>query len=50
MTVHQGEQRVVFANANIGTGMELGATLSHDDGACAHQLATKRFDTQHFGL
>ena len=31
MPVHQGEQGVVLTHADIGAGMESGATLAHDD-------------------
>jgi len=41
---------VVFAHADIGARMETGATLTHDDGASTHQLATEGLHTQHLGL
>ena len=50
MPVHQGEQGVVLTHADIGAGMESGATLAHDDGASRDQLATKGLHTEHLGL
>jgi len=50
MAVSQSKQGVILANTNIGTGVELGATLANNDGACADQLTTEFFNTEHFGL
>ena len=50
MAVHQGEQGVVLAHADIRAGVELGAALTHDDGACADQFAAESLHTEHFGL
>jgi hypothetical protein len=41
MAFNQRKQCVVFADADIGAGVELGATLTHDDRACADQLSAK---------
>jgi hypothetical protein len=50
VAVYQSEQGVVFANANIGSGVELGAALANDDCASSDQLTAKRLHTEHLGL
>jgi len=50
LAVHQGEQGVVLADADVHARMELGATLAHDDRACADLFATKSLDAKHLGL
>jgi hypothetical protein len=50
VAVNQSEQCVVFADADIGASMELGATLTNNDGASADEFTTESFHTEHFGL
>jgi hypothetical protein len=50
VAIDQSKQAVVFANADVHTGVELGAALAHDDGAGRDQFATKGFYAKHFGL
>src|SRR3954471_20142707 len=50
VSVHQGEQRVVLAHADVGAGMELGAALAHDDGTGADEFAAEGLDAQHLRL
>ena len=39
--IHQGEDGVVAAHADVLAGVELGATLAHDDVAGDNSLATE---------
>lgn len=39
-----GEDCVVFADADIFTGVPFGASLAHDDVACFYLLAAELFD------
>src|SRR6185369_768034 len=48
--VHQGEQGVVLAHADVGAGVELGAALAHDDGAGADQFTAESLHAEHLGL
>src|SRR5690606_27073151 len=50
VAVNQCKQGVILAHANVLTGVELGAALTHDDGTSCHQLATKGLHAQHFWL
>ena len=50
MAFNQSEQGVVLADANIGTGVKLGAALAHDDGACSDVFTSESLDAQHFGV
>ena len=50
MAVDQREQRVVLADADVHTGVELGAALANDDGTCGDQLTAVGLDAQHLGL
>ena len=50
VAVHQGKQGVVLTDADIDTRVELGAALTHDDGASADRLTTKSLHTEHLGL
>ena len=50
MAFCQRKQGVVFADADIGAGVEFCTTLTHDDGARADQLAAKHLHTEHLGL
>jgi len=50
MAVNQGEQSVVFADADIIASMELGTTLTNNDRACADQFATESLDAKHLWL
>ena len=47
-TVLQREQGVILANADIGTGMELGAALANQDIAGGNLLAAVTLDAQAF--
>ena len=44
VSIRLGEQRVVTTEANIGAGVETGATLAHDDVARNNLLAAIDFD------
>jgi hypothetical protein len=46
----QGKQGVIFTDAHVHTGVELGATLAHDDSASGDEFTTESFHTEHFGL
>lgn len=48
--VGQCEQRVVFTDTDIFTGMVLRSSLTNNDVACDASLAAKNFDAQSFGL
>ena len=50
VAVSQCKQGVVFADTDIGTGMELGAALTNNDRASADHFTTEFFNTEHFGL
>jgi len=50
MAFYKRKQGVVFADADIGTRVELGTALTNNDGACGDVLATKGFDAEHFGV
>ncbi len=50
MAVNQREQRVVFADTDIGARVKARATLTHDDRASADQFTAKRFHAEHLGL
>ncbi len=50
MAFDQCEQGVVLANTDIVTGVELGAALANNDGACCDVLAAKGFDAEHLGI
>jgi len=50
IAVNQCEQSVILANADIGSGVELGAALTNNDRAGADQFTTEFFNTEHFGL
>jgi hypothetical protein len=43
-----GKECVVFANANIFTGVKLGAALTHDNAASRNNLTAKGFYAQAF--
>ncbi len=45
-TVLQREQRVILANADVGAGMELGATLADQNVASGDQLTAVTLDAQ----
>src|SRR5688572_8875880 len=47
LAIDQREQRVVAAQADARTRMELGATLADDDVARIDRLTTKDLDAQH---
>lgn len=49
LAVNQCEQGVILAAANVGTGVELGATLANQDIAGIHFLAAKAFDAKTLG-
>src|SRR5690606_30575425 len=49
-TVHQREQRVVLADADVDAGVEPRAALAHDDRPGGHDLATERLHAQHLGF
>ncbi len=44
VSVLLGEQRMVAAQSNIGTGMKTGATLANDDVPCDDLLAAVNLD------
>ena len=44
------EQRVVFADADVGAGMELGAALAYQNIAGQHRLAGEALDAQPLGV
>mgnify|MGYP006883611496 CR=1 FL=1 len=46
----QGEQGVVATDANVLAGVELGAALADDDGACVHGAAAEDLDAQALGV
>jgi hypothetical protein len=50
VAIGRGKQGVILAHADVVAGVELGAALANDDGACAHQFATEGLDTQHLWL
>src|SRR5256885_11466121 len=50
MAVHQSVQGVVLTHADVVAGMELGATLAHDDRAGRDQFTTESLHAEHFGL
>jgi hypothetical protein len=47
---NQCKQSVILADADIGSGVELGAALANNDGASANQLTTELLHTEHFRL
>ena len=49
-TINQRKQGVVFADADIVSGVELGATLTHDDAAGRDALAAIHLHAQSFGF
>src|SRR6478672_1002150 len=50
VALHQGEQRVVLAHADVGAGVELGAALAHDDGTGADEFTAESLHAEHLGL
>ena len=50
MAFCQRKQGVVFADADIGAGVEFCTPLTHDDCARADQLAAVHLHTEHLGL
>jgi hypothetical protein len=50
LTVHQREQCVVFADANVYTGMYLRPTLADDDAAGKDRFSAVGFDAETLGL
>jgi len=44
--VYGGEDRVILAKANVHTGMEVCATLTHKDVACENSLTAESLDTE----
>src|SRR5487761_2234987 len=48
--IHKREESVVAANTDIHAGVELRAALTHDDRACAHDLAVIALDAKHLWL
>ncbi len=46
--VYQREQSVIFAHADVHTGVELSAALTNNDGTSRNSLATVGFYTQSF--
>lgn len=50
VSVHQGENRVVTAEADVATRLELGSTLANDDVTRDDGLTAKFFDAQPFAV
>jgi len=48
-TVNLGKQCVVLATADIGAGVEMGATLTHDNIAGTNHFTTEALDAKAFG-
>src|SRR5437667_1534482 len=48
--IDQCEQRVIAADADVGAGMKLGATLADDDRAGRNGLATEHLHAEHLRL
>ena len=48
--INEGVKSVIFAHANVQTGMVNCATLTFDDVACFCKLATEYFDAESFAL
>jgi hypothetical protein len=49
-TGNLGVEGVIFAPANIQAGLQLGATLAHDDGTTRDHLASKDFYAQSLSI
>src|SRR5690606_6901683 len=50
VAIDQGVERVILADTDIAARMELGTTLTHDDGTCGDQLTAEDLDAQAFSL
>jgi hypothetical protein len=50
MAFDQCKQSVVFADADIGSGVELGTALAPSLFASGDVLAAEGFDAEHFGI
>ncbi len=46
--VDKCKESVVFADADVVTGMELGASLTNENVACENELTVRTFCTQSF--
>lgn len=48
--VDKGKQRVVFADPDIGSGMDARSALPHENASRRHDLAAETLDAQSFGI
>ncbi len=50
LAVHEGEECVVSAHADVGAGVELGAALANQNAARSHDLAGKALHAEPLGI